>query len=311
MFNFATRPAAPLAPVAFENTPTLPQLMQVVNGNTQRVQQLHSDTATVSTPGFPSLRASLSVERPRRLRLRAKMLGPELDLGSNDEVFWFWLKSSGQPAVLFARHDQFAQSQAQQMLPIEPAWIVESLGLVTLDPGIQHEGPVRRSDGKIEVRSHIRGTSGDVIRTLVIDPSYGWILEQHITDLNHRALVSALATDHRFYPEFAVSLPHRVEIRSPAANRTFQIEVGEYYINRPIEDPQETWSLPNIMGQTPINLLSFPLGASGDGSLGAPNYNQPPPAAPTYAPRPHSPTSYSPNARTGYRPQYRGYSQTR
>ncbi len=299
MLNFATRPTAPLAPVAFVGPPTLPQVLHAVNSNTQRVQQLHSDTAAVSTPGFPSLRATLSVQTPRRLRLRAKLFGPELDLGSNDEVFWFWLKSSGQPAVLFARHDEFSQSSAQRMLPIEPAWVIESLGLVTMDPSGLHEGPYQRPDGKIEVRSQVLGSNGMVTRTLVIEPTYGWIVEQHITDASHRLIASAVATDHRFYPEHSVSLPHRVEVRAPAANMTFQIEIGQYAINRPVENPLETWSLPDINGQLPINLSDVGAMQGVDPNQAGPGY--PPPL----------PTAYPTGPRTGFRPEYRGYSSTR
>jgi len=298
MMNFATRPVEPLAPVAFTGPPSLPEVMQIVNTNTQRVQQLHSDTASVSTPGFPSLRATLSVETPRRLRLRAKLFGPELDLGSNDEVFWFWLKSSGQPAVLFARHDQFAQSSAPQILPIEPTWVIEALGLVTLDPQGSYEGPFQRPDGKVEIRSRIFGGSGETIRTLVIDPTYGWVVEQHLADINNRPLATVIATNHRFYPNYGVSLPHRVEVRAASANLTFQIEVGQYFINRPVADPQETWSLPHISGQMPINLSSLPAEQWGATSG---------PSTPTQP----LPQAYAPDPRTGYRPQYRGYSPTR
>ncbi len=297
--NFATPPPGPLPPIAFVGTPTLPQIMQTVNANTQRVHQLHTETAQVSTPGFPTLRATISVERPRRFRLRGKFFsGPELDLGSNDEIFWFWVKRL-QPAVLFARHDQFAQSPVRQMLPIEPAWIVDALGLVTLDPGMQHDGPFLRGNGQLEVRTQMRGSQGDVTRTLIIDPTYGWILEQHITDANNRLLASALAGNHRFYPEYGVSLPHRVEILAPPANLTFRIEIGHYYINRPVEDPYEMWSLPKIEGQTPINLASVSSGQGGGVNSLAPDYG------------PSLPSAYPPDSRIGFRPQVRGYSQLR
>jgi hypothetical protein len=296
--NFSTQPTGPLAPIAFVGTPTLPQVIQTINGNTQRVQQLHTETASVSTPGYPTLRATLSVDRPHRFRLQGKLFGPELDLGSNEEVFWFWVKRM-QPSVLFARHDQFAQSPARQMLPIEPTWIVDALGLVTLDPGTPHDGPFIRGNGQLEVRSQIRGIHGDVTRTLVIDPSYGWIVEQNITDANNRLLASAIASNHRYYPEFGVSLPHRVEVLAPAANLRFQIEVGQYFINRPFEDPYERWSLPQIAGQTPINLAGVPSGqGSGANSVAASYGNGSAPA-------------YPPDPRIGFRPQVRGYSQVR
>ncbi len=299
MLNYATRPAEPLAPVAFSSAPSLPQVMQTINANTERVHTLHSETAAVSTPGYPSLRARLTVEIPRRLRLRAKLFGPELDLGSNDEVFWFWLKSSGQPSVAFARHDQFANSAAQQLMPIEPEWIIESLGLVHLNPEVIHEGPYQRPDGQYEVRSRLPGRRGEVTRTLVIEPTYGWILEQHLTDATNRPLVSAVATNHRYYPEHAVSLPHRVEVRVPESNLTVQIEIGTYTINRPVEDPLDTWSLPDVTGQPPIDLSRLNQGQMGGPSLGMPVNESP------------SPPMYQPQRRSGFRPDYRGYSPVR
>lgn len=295
MLKFTARPADPLAPIAFVGAPTLDQVIYTVNGNTQRIHQLHSDTVSVATPGFPALRATLSVERPRRFRLKGKLFGPELDLGSNDEVFWFWLRRSGQPAVLFARHDQFAHTPARHMVPIEPAWIIESLGLVTMDPGVLHQGPFPRGNGQIEVRSQIHGSNGDVMRTLVIDPTYGWIVEQHITDANNQLLASALASNHRFYPEHGVSLPHRVEVHAAGANRAIQIEIGQYYINRPIEDPHQEWSLPDIAGQVPINLSDIPAGQGTGGNSNVPGYVQP------------LPPTYPVDPRVGFRPQYRGY----
>ena len=173
------------------------------------------------------------------------------------------------------------------------------MGLVNLDPGIQHDGPFLRGNGQLEVRSQIQGIQGDVTRTLVIDPTYGWILEQHITDANNRLLASAIAGNHRFYPEFGVSLPHRVEVLAPPANLTFQIEVGHYYINRPFEDPYERWSLPQIEGQALVNLASVSPGQGSGASSFAPNDG------------PTLPSAYPPDSRIGFRPQVRGYSQVR
>ena len=68
------------------------------------------------------------IQRPRCFRLRADGIGPEVDLGSNDQLFWFWIKRSQPPAIYFCRHDQFATSRARQMIPIHPNWLIEALG---------------------------------------------------------------------------------------------------------------------------------------------------------------------------------------
>ena len=50
---------------------------------------------------FPRLRASVAFQRPRRFRLRADtgLTGTELDLGSNDDLFWFWVRREQPPAM--------------------------------------------------------------------------------------------------------------------------------------------------------------------------------------------------------------------
>ena len=107
-------------PIAFSALPTPTEAVAAVNANTHRVQSVQTQGATISLPGAPSIGADITVERPRRLRLRAKtqLLGPELDLGSNDELFWLWAARMPGSSVFFARHDQFAASRARQMLAV-------------------------------------------------------------------------------------------------------------------------------------------------------------------------------------------------
>ncbi len=290
----ASRGVDPLAPVVFTAPPSLQDVAVAINGNTDRVRQLQTEAASVSTAGLPGLRARIDLERPRRIRIRGKLFGPEVDLGSNDDVFWFWAKSSPEPAVYFARHDEFANSAARQVLAIEPDWIIEALGLARLEPGDFHEGPFPFGNGRVQVRSTVRRNTGEVYRTMVVDTTYGWILEQQLTDSSGRLLAAAQASNHRHYPQHGVSLPHRVNVQLPTANISFQIEVGQYTINQIYGDPFELWSPPQVEGHQFINLASlqpnqrlamFP-GASG-GQVGAQGYAQP---------------------RLGIRPQYRGYS---
>lgn len=99
--------------------PTLAQVIEVVDRNNAQIQSFVANNATVSGPGLPSLRATVAFQRPRRFGLRAEVsgfTGPELDLGSNDELFWFWVRREQPPALYFCRHDQFAMSPARQSL---------------------------------------------------------------------------------------------------------------------------------------------------------------------------------------------------
>ena len=84
------------------------------------------------------------------------MTSSGIDIGSNEEEFWVWLKTPmpGQPpAVLFAKHDQYENSQAKQMLPIEPAWVIDLAGTCLFRPhGPSTPGPFQRPDGNLEIQ---------------------------------------------------------------------------------------------------------------------------------------------------------------
>ena len=81
-------------------SPTVEQVIEVVNNNTRQIQSFSTNQASITMRGFPSLRTSMAFQRPQRFRVRAdSVMGTELDLGSNDEAFWFWVKRSQPPAA--------------------------------------------------------------------------------------------------------------------------------------------------------------------------------------------------------------------
>src|SRR5207245_892558 len=81
---------------------TLDQIVSGMNGNTGKVQSLQASQATLSLPGAPALRANVAAQTSRRLRLIAYGPlggGPVLDLGSNDELFWLWIRQGPSPTM--------------------------------------------------------------------------------------------------------------------------------------------------------------------------------------------------------------------
>ncbi len=262
-----------LPPVAFSAPPSLDQVIQVVNANSASVRQLQAEGATLSAPGIPPLRADLVMERPRRFRLRAQLTGftgPEIDLGSNDEVLWMWVKRSHPPAIYFARHDRFHLSPAKQILPIEPPWLIEALGLTYLDPLARHEGPFETGDGRLEIRSRVYSPQGEMSRVTLLDNRYGWVLEQRVHDPAGRLVAVARSSQHRHYPAWRVTLPHRVEVELPPAQMEFAMEVPRYTINQIAGDPAGIFAMPQIEGYPLIDLADPRLAPPGQPAPPAP-----------------------------------------
>lgn len=285
-------------PIAFSALPSPEEAVVAVNANTQRVQSLQTQGATVSIPGAPSIGAEIQVERPRKLRFRAgtQLLGPELDLGANDELFWLWAARMPGSAVYFARHDQFAASRARQMLAIEPVWLIEALGLVEIDPASVVEGPHADGKDRVKLKTTLTSSGMPYTRLLILHSKYAWVLEQYIYDEREQLIASSRASGHEFYSLDGVSLPKRIEVNMPLGQMRFQLDVTRWGVNQPLADGAALFELPRAA------LSNYPFL-----DLADPNFI--PPGATTPVEQAAPRTSQVPADH--YRQRLRGFSQWR
>lgn len=253
VFNrFRSQPAVP-APTAFSETPSKEQILAHLSRQTEQVNQLQTDVR-VSIDGMPTLRGTLAVEKPDRMRLNAGLLGVSelgVDVGSNQEVFWFWTKVAApgeEPGIYFAKHAEYRQSELRQAIPIEPSWLIEALGLVSFELDDRIEGPFQRPDGRIELHSYRTSGHQSTFRKTAIDPKYGWVVQQAIYDGTGRIIAFADSIKYQYYPEHDVNLPSRIEITAfdPNQNRLkLIVDTNRYRINSIYGDPEKLWTMPN------------------------------------------------------------------
>ena len=251
--------SGPQAPVVLSDQANLDQIMAAVNMNTARVQTYNSSAARISTPGLPALRANIAAAGSQQFRLKADtvLTGTEVDLGSNNQEFWFWMKRSQPPALYYSSHQAFAESQVRSVLPIEPTWLVEALGMATFTADAQHSGPRLIRPGQLEVRSDIQRPSGNMVKVTVVDSTRAWILEQHVYNSRGERLASAVAKNHRFDPTTGVSLPTQVDVQIPQAQLNLSIDVSDYQINRMVGDPNLMFARPNYDGVPAVDLSTL------------------------------------------------------
>ncbi|MCA9178585.1 MAG: hypothetical protein KDB14_29190 [Planctomycetales bacterium] len=281
-------------PELFQQPPSLPELLGALNARSDRVLDLQTDMGHVTAPGFPRVPASLRMLRPRHMRLQANLLTrPVLDLGSNEERFWVW--GAGEP-VRFARHDQFANSAAATLLPVEPTWLMEAMGLIHFDPAGAHQGPFQREDGNIEVHTIVASSLGQRIRVVAIHPQYGYITEVQMRDARGGLLAIAKASRHRYFSEQQVTLPRRVSLDLVASQlpvKSFEFEAESYTVNllHSVAAHPNLWAMPAgpSVDLAASGLQGVPLGAARS--------------------QPSQPSAQTANAE--FHPQYRGYTQTR
>lgn len=245
--------------------PTLDQIVAAVHDNTHRVRSYMAPQATLSVPGVPRLASQIACEPPRRFRLRAQtaVTGNELDIGSNDELFWLWIRRHDPKVTLYCRHDRYPEAAARRMLPVRAEWMPELLGLVEFRSEDVHEGPFAMPDGRIEIRSRMASPDGELIRSTLLDGTTGLVVEQHLFSPQGERLASVKTSQHRVDPGSSAALPRQVEVSWPAAGVEFRLDITSITTNGGSADPGQLWQLPSYEGYQPVDLADPTFARSG------------------------------------------------
>lgn len=288
----------PPPPQVFSGLPTVSELATVMN-RTDAITQLSSNSLSVEVPSMsnvPRLSATLALERPRRFRMRASvplLLGSGIDIGSNDELFWFEVPEAMTQTLYFARHDQYQRQTVRSILPVDPSWFVDALGLVHLDESQVVEGPILRTDGKLEVRSMMPYPDGLYSRVCVIEPTAGYVTDQILYGPNGKMVAGASASNHRYYDQQQCALPHLVHVRLMPDNGPpleLKMSIGSYVVNQLLSGDPQLFTMPQTASQQ-IDMAR--LGDPGSiAPLGNPNYTSPMTSMPQAVEPPAPRTAY-------------------
>ena len=262
--------AFPAPPPVLEQTPTADELAALVN-RTDAIHELSTNSASVdvlSMPGVPQLGATMHLQRDRNFRLRAHLpvvFGAGVDMGSNDQLFWFEVPEGMSKTLYYARHEEYRQQLHRAILPVDPTWLIDAIGLVHLDPQTIVAGPVERADGLLEVRSTMDLPDGTYQRVCYVDPEAAYVTRQFLYAPDGRLIATAEASEHRYYEEHQCALPHRVRFElTPAAGPplAMQIEIGSYAVNQLLSSDPQLFSMPESASQAVDLTTLTPPGAS-------------------------------------------------
>ncbi len=141
------RPDTPPPPPAVTTKmPSAAELVQYMNNNASLVDSVKStELDMVGKQGNDSIGLSgeLYCQKPKNFRLRAKVAGQSaVDIGSNDNEFWFWISQAkdedGVARVHYCSYQDMAAGKARMPFPFQPDMIVSALGLGEYKPDGQY-----------------------------------------------------------------------------------------------------------------------------------------------------------------------------
>lgn len=253
-----TSPFPPPPAINLSGQSSLEDVVSAIN-RTSSVRQLSTNTAKVemlSMPSLPRLSATMHLQRDKDFRLRASLpivLGAGLDMGSNQELFWLEVPDGIRKTLYFARHDQYQQQLSRAVLPVDPSFVMDALGLVQVNLNQVVAGPVLRQDGKLELRTSKMTPSGLYQRVLYVEKEAGYVTDQLLYNPSGVLVAQSSATNHVYYDAQGVALPHQVRLNlKPVGEQelSMQIDISSYTVNQLLTNDPQLFVIPTGAAQT-------------------------------------------------------------
>ena len=243
---FRFRPNDQVAAIPRPRFSTDPQMEEVVDHLNRNVTKLHAWQArrvSIRANGIPGLHGILSVEEGQHLRLSvSSMMGQEVDLGSNDEVFWICAKRM-EPSYVYCHHDQIDAARQSLGIPFEPKWLMQALGVAPIDTA-DLKMQIDRTGQKARLVQPVVTAHGlPLQKVMQVDLVKGVVTEHSIYDSLGNKIAQARLEDFRMDKASGAILPRRVLLDCPQSQLSLVMNMGDVEIN-PRSIPAKIWEMP-------------------------------------------------------------------
>ena len=153
-------------------TPTVASLVDYLNENSRRLQSVRVEEVDITaSQGWQSVgaRAKLVADKPRSFRMSASnpLGGPAVDLGSNDQEFWFYVMKNDPPYQYYSSYKDLEEGRVKMMpLPIQPEWIMETMGMATYGPADRYK--LEAEGDTLKLIEQSRSPMGQMVRKIIV-----------------------------------------------------------------------------------------------------------------------------------------------
>ncbi len=259
-------PRAAAEPCVLAADATADEIIDTLNDNITKLYAWRSTDVkiTAKQAGVPmTFSAVMAVESPRKLRLVVNSLvGNEVDLGSNPERFWFWMRRGEPHGVMTATYEDVNDGKPMGPLPFQPDWLVEALGVIPITGAdfTMHEQPhdprTRRAIRRVAfVGDQVTPQGRTIKRTMLVDACHGVIVEHSLRDASGRLLARAVLGNYQREAN-GVRMPHRIDLSWPDSGVELTMRIGNIEVN-PTTISEQTWAMPVYPDSPVIDLTRF------------------------------------------------------
>lgn len=251
-------------PIQTGRAPTAEQLVKYLNDNARRVQGLECRDLDIDARQggqVVGLNGTMVCQQPRNFRMQAKLLGqPAVDLGSNDQEFWYWIsKVEPVPYVFHCSYEDFGRGNVRMPFPFQPDWVIEAMGIAPYDETKKYE--VRETQTTVELIERAASPQGQPVRKVTVfsrgtaSGARPQVSAHLLQDAAGKEIASAHISEVRYDNASGAVLPRRLQLVWPSEKIEMKLTLDGVKV-API-DPQRSAAIFNR--QTLKSLPSYDL----------------------------------------------------
>jgi outer membrane lipoprotein-sorting protein len=192
-----------------------------------------------------NLSGRLYYEKPTSFRtIFESRFGTELDLGSNDKIFWYWSTRDKRPGVYYANYEDYQKTRLKT--PFNPIFLRQSLGLDELT--VNDASKILESEQDLSIVYPRKSSMGDtVFYSVFIDKVQKRVTGLIITSADNKPLASAEIQEYDVN-----GLPLQILYMWYEEDKAVEFRFEKSEINAPISASQ--WAMPSYTPQ--INMAN-------------------------------------------------------
>jgi hypothetical protein len=243
--------------------PTSVDLVRFLNGNAEKIQVLECHAVTLDAKqGYqtsPTLYGDMICQKPRNFRLQAKFASnPEVDLGSNDQEFWYWI-GRADPHVFHVNYKEMANVK-EMPFPFQPDWVLEALGMASLDESKTYK--LGSTDAEWLLEEPAVSPQGKPVRKVTVfnkgttRGTTPQVTAHRLLDENGNLIYSATILEVQQDPETRAVLARKVVLSYPKEKMEMKMTIGEARVAKAL-DPKQAENL--FSRKALANLPSYDL----------------------------------------------------
>lgn len=237
-FIFGPTPTPTPAPAG---VPTAEALVDYLNENARRIQSLRCTDVDIEASQklqVINVRAKMMSSKPRNFLMTASAFAkPLVDLGSNDNEFWFWFSQMPDPHQYFCTYKDFEEGKVARFpFPFQPDWIMEALGMGPYGPASKYT--LEHDATTLKLVEKTRTPQGQAVRKVIVisrrpvqAPQAQVQAYMLLDDATGKEICSAQIQEVHVDSTTGAVVPKRMDLRVPAENARLRITFNRMDVN--------------------------------------------------------------------------------